>query len=117
VKAKIARVQIDIDYRCPNCYLHFRLTNDEIPQDKSIDKGCVSCGEVLGIAPVAFASQQVVSTAPEIKDSPDSLRAIKALQSQGYDKKEAQSRVRSAYRVGISISELIKEAISYEQST
>jgi len=50
-------------------------------------------------------------------DNEDSLRAIKALQAQGYSKKEAQIRVRAVHRDSLGISELIREAISYEQST
>ena len=116
MKAKIARVQLDIDYLCPNCYLHFRLTNAEIPMDKSIDRSCPACGELLRIKPCTLLfPDPVASTPQESKDSDDSLRAIKALQVQGYGKKEAQARVRTVYKNDMSVSALIREAISYEQ--
>ena len=116
MKAKIARVQLDIDYRCSNCYLHFRLTNAEIPTDKSIGRSCPACNELLEIKPCTLLfADPVASTPQESKDSEDSLRAIKALQSQGYGKKEAQARVRAVYKNTMSVSDLIMEAISYEQ--
>ena len=36
MKATISRTQLDIDYKCPNCYLHFRLSNQDIPQETDI---------------------------------------------------------------------------------
>ena len=114
MKAKIARVQLDIDYLCPNCYLHFRLTNSEIPR-KYINKNCPACAELLGISPISLEIEL-----PELEepvDNEDSLRAIKALQAQGYSKKEAQTRVRAVHRDSVGISELIREAVTYEQPT
>jgi len=116
VQAKIARVQLDIDYLCPNCYLHFRLTNAEIPRGEYLNQNCPACAEPLDISPISF---EVKSTVPleQTKDDEDSLRAIKALQSQGYSKKEAQTRVRAIRKDDADVSELIREAITYEQPT
>ena len=116
MKAKIARVQVDIDYRCANCYLHFRLTNAEIPTGKSINRSCPACNELLEIRPCTLLFPDPIAAAPQqSKDNEDSLRAIKALQAQGYGKKEAQARVRAVYKNTMSVSDLIMEAISYEQ--
>ena len=120
MKAKIARVQLDIDYLCPNCYLHFRLTNSEIPRNKHISQSCPACKEPLKISPISLETSacrsSVITDSETITlDSDDSLRAIKALQSQGYGKKEAQARVRAVYKNTMSVSDLIMEAISYEQ--
>jgi len=114
VQAKIARVQLDIDYLCPNCYLHFRLTNAEIPRDKYLNQNCPACKELLNISPIFF---EVKATVPleRVRDDEDSLRAIKALQAQGYAKKEAQARVRAVRRDRMGISELIREAVTHEQ--
>ena len=116
MQAKIARVQLDIDYLCPNCYLHFRLTNTEIPRDEDVDQNCPACNEPLKISPIYFEVKPIVRP-EQVKDDEDSLRAIKALQAQGYAKKEAHARVRAVRRDSMGISELIREAISYEQPT
>ena len=120
MKAKIARVQLDIDYLCPNCYLHFRLTNSEIPRNKYISQSCPACKEPLKISPIsleinACRSSVITDSETITPDSDDSLRAIKALQAQGYSKKEAQARVRAIHKNDMRVSELIREAISYEQ--
>ena len=112
MQAKIARVQLDIDYLCPNCYLHFRLTNSEIPREY-INKNCPACSELLGLSPISLE----IELPEQPVDNEDCLRAIKALQAQGYGKKESQTRVRAVRRDNIDISKLIREAISYEQST
>ena len=112
MQAKIARVQLDIDYLCPNCYLHFRLTNSEIPREY-INKNCPACAELLGISPISLE----VELPEQPVDSEDFLRAIKALQAQGYSKKEAQTRVKAVHRDSLGISELIREAVTYEQPT
>ena len=120
MKAKIARVQLDIDYLCPNCYLHFRLTNSEIPRDKYINQSCPACRESLKISPISFEtnswqSSVIIGSETVTLDSDESLRATKALQAQGYSRKEAQARVRAIHKNDMSVSELIREAISYEQ--
>ena len=115
MKAKIARVQLDIDYLCPNCYLHFRLTNSEIPRDNHIDQSCPACRQPLKISPISFEPFGITDSEMVEPDSDDSLRAIKALQAQGYSKKEAQARVRAVYKNDMNVSELIRGAISYEQ--
>ena len=52
MKAQIAKIQLDVDYKCPNCYLHFRLSNSKVPQKKSCSIECPSCMQKLTIEPL-----------------------------------------------------------------
>ena len=52
MEAHIAKIQMDVDYKCPNCYLHFRLSNSRIPQNKPLNHICPECDEHLTIPPL-----------------------------------------------------------------
>ena len=109
MKATISRTQLDIDYKCPNCYLHFRLSNQDIPQETSITMNCPECWDSVTIP--AYNNK---NKPPENKIT---KLAIKALHSQGYTLLEATRLVHKYNRENITVVELIKEVIKDEQST
>lgn len=111
MKAKIARIQIDIDYRCPNCYLHFRLSNSKIPQGQPISYRCVECSEPLSI-PSPFKNKKI--TKSKTKD-PTVNKAILSLKAMGFKTSEATTLVDKSYRSGITVTELIKDAIKNDK--
>lgn len=108
MKAHIAKIQLDVDYKCPNCYLHFRLTNDDIPKDKEIEHTCPECYEKLTL-PVVFknytkSKKQV--TKKRIDPTVNSARL--ALKEMGFTLTEATSLIDKVYHERISVAELIK---------
>ena len=113
MKAKIARIQIDIDYRCPNCYLHFRLSNSKIPQGQPISYHCVECSEPLSI-PSPFKSKKI--TKSKTKD-PVVNKAILSLKAMGFKPSEATTLVNRSYCSGIDVANLVKEAIKNVEPT
>ena len=76
MKAKIARIQMDVDYKCPNCYLHFRFSNSKIPQRKQVSYSCPECRELLVVPPVFTKANQTTSFK---KGSPKNNLPIKKL--------------------------------------
>tara|TARA_R110000744_G_scaffold85265_3_gene166667 strand:- start:2541 stop:2936 length:396 start_codon:yes stop_codon:yes gene_type:complete len=124
MKAKIARIQIDIDYKCPNCYLHFRLSNSKIPRNKQSTYSCPECRELLSIPTIFSKTNQTASftnSSPKnnlpIKKNIDSIRerAKAAIRSQGYTASEATQLINNSYYQGISIADLIKDAIKNDK--
>lgn len=107
MKAKISKIQLDVDYQCPNCFLHFRLRDKEIPQRKSIRMECPSCWDFIAIPPLSKPKykKQQKTIDPVIKT------AIRAMQSQGYKVSEAKCLVNDAYSKDITLANLIKKAI------
>tara|TARA_R110002020_G_scaffold55309_1_gene153518 strand:+ start:4020 stop:4367 length:348 start_codon:yes stop_codon:yes gene_type:complete len=115
MKAKISRIQIDIDYKCPNCYLHFRLSNNKIPQKNSIELECPECSENLTIPPFLKTSHK--NTKLKSNNSNENKvkkRAIQALRSQGYGLSEATNLVNKTYKFKMDVVQLIKKAIINE---
>ena len=108
MKATISRTQLDIDYKCPNCYLHFRLSNQDIPQESDIVMTCPECWDSVTI-PAYNKNKQLENKTTKL--------AIQALHSQGYTLLEATRLVHKYDRQNITVVELIKEAIKDEQST
>lgn len=126
MKAKIARIQMDVDYKCPNCYLHFRFSNSKIPQRKQTSYSCPECREPLVVPPIFAKANQTTSfkKAPPknnltiTKDSdPIKQRAKAAIVSQGYTSSEATQLIKNTYYQGISLVNLIKDAIKNDKST
>jgi len=124
MKAKIARVQIDIDYKCPNCYLHFRLSNSKIPKSKNSTYSCPDCSELLVVPTIfskvnqtaSFTNSSTKNNLP-IKNNSDPIkeRAKAAIRSQGYTASEATRLINNSYYQGISIADLIKDAIKNDK--
>jgi hypothetical protein len=102
MKAEISRVQLDIDYKCPNCYLHFRLSNDAVPYKDEIRMECVECRENLTIPILSKHNKEN----NEVKS-----RARNALVAQGFSSIEATQLIDKSYLQGISVADLIKESI------
>ena len=126
MKAKIARIQIDIDYKCPNCYLHFRLSNSKIPRNKQSTYSCPECRELLSIPTIFSKANQTASftnSSPKnnlpIKKNIDPIkeRAKAAIRSQGYTKSEATHLINNIYYQGMSLVDLVKEAIKNDKRT
>ena len=114
MKATISRTQLDIDYKCPNCYLHFRLSNQEIPQETDITMTCPECWDSVTIPAYNKTNNNNKNKPPENEIT---KLAIKALHSQGYTLLEATRLVHKYNRHNITVVELIKEAIKDERST
>ena len=114
MKATISRTQLDIDYKCPNCYLHFRLSNQEIPQETDITMTCPECWDSVTIPAYNKTNNNNKNKPPENEIT---TLAIKALHSQGYTLLEATRLVHKYNRHNITVVELIKEAIKDERST
>jgi|TARA_R110001583_G_scaffold26072_3_gene94136 hypothetical protein len=112
MKATISRTQLDIDYKCPNCYLHFRLSNQDIPQESDIVMTCPECWDSVTIP----AYNKSNNKNKQLENKTTKL-AIQALHSQGYTLLEATRLVHKYDRQNITVVELIKEAIKDEQST
>ena len=126
MKAKIARIQMDVDYKCPNCYLHFRLSNLKIPQRKQASHTCPECREPLVVPPIFTKANQTTSfkkgspknNLPIKKDSdPIKERAKAAIRSQGYTASESTRLINNVYYQGISLADLIKDAIKNDKRT
>tara|TARA_R110000751_G_scaffold215495_1_gene318979 strand:+ start:300 stop:695 length:396 start_codon:yes stop_codon:yes gene_type:complete len=126
MKAKIARIQMDVDYKCPNCYLHFRFSNSKIPQKEEVSYSCPECSELLIVPPVFTSTIQTttfIKTSPKnnlpIKNNSDPIkeRAKAAIRSQGYTASEATRLINNAYYQGIPLADLIKEAIKNDKRT
>ena len=114
MKATISRTQLDIDYKCPNCYLHFRLSNQDIPQETDITMTCPECWDSVTIPAYNKNNNNNKNKPPENEIT---KLAIKALHSQGYTLLEATRLVHKYNRHNITVVELIKEAIKDERST
>ena len=54
MNAEFYSFELDINYRCPNCKLFFRLSNRNIPTKKSINYICDGCNSTIVIPPVAI---------------------------------------------------------------
>ena len=88
MRAKIARVQLDIDYLCPNCYLHFRLTNSEIPR-KYINKNAIKESNLKNAKIVIPKIIDIASTSPDyisyiIKDEVNNIELNKTTYVKGF---------------------------------
>ena len=107
MRATTARMQLDIDYKCPNCYLHFRLSNDDVPKTTDTKMECPSCRENLTIPCLNKSNIKNKSTPvdPVIKS------ATLAMQAMGFKISEATPLITKSYYKGISVSNLIKESI------
>ena len=108
MEAHIARIQMDIDYKCPNCYLHFRLSNTQIPQNKAMNHVCPECSQRLTI-PALFKKskkKRKVTTKKQIDPIVNSARL--ALKEMGFTLTEATSLIEKVYHERISVAELIK---------
>ena len=126
MKAKIARIQMDVDYKCPNCYLHFRFSNSKIPQKEQVSYSCPECRELLIVPPVFKSPIQTttfIKTSPKnnlpIKNNSDPIkeRAKAAIRSQGYTASETTLLINNVYHQGISLVDLIKDAIKNDKQT
>ena len=115
---------MDVDYQCPNCYLHFRLSNSKIPQRKQASHPCPECMELLVIPPVFAKANQTTSFtkgSPKnnlpIKKNSDPIkeRAKAAITSQGYTASEATRLINNVYYQGIPLADLIKDAIKNDK--
>ena len=108
LEAHIARIQMDVDYKCPNCYLHFRLSNAKIPQNKPVNHVCPECYENLTIPPLFKKSKKKrkVTTKKQIDPTVNSARL--AFKEMGFTLTEATSLIDKVYHERISVAELIK---------
>jgi len=114
MKAKISQIQLDIDYRCPNCYLHFRLSNNDIPQKKPKKLECPECAQQVSL-PTIQITRGVEKPPKAEKESPLAKKAALALRSQGYNLGEAKTLISSIYDKNMSLADLIKAAISNDE--
>jgi|TARA_R110000744_G_scaffold4455_2_gene16121 predicted RNA-binding Zn-ribbon protein involved in translation (DUF1610 family) len=109
MKATISRIQLDVDYRCPNCYLHLRLSGARVPQRNSIEVECPECLQKITL-PAALKTFHRNKPTKTIKEDPVICKAILALRSQGYSAKDSKSLIKKSYNKHISLEELIKKA-------
>ena len=116
-KAELKVIDIDLHYRCPNCYLVFKLRNKQIPREKSIATRCPACSDTLTVSPVFIKVSEVSSRTSQASTPKDKTvcKAVEALKSQGYSAKEAKGRVEAVHKEGTTLAELIKGAIKHEQ--
>tara|TARA_R110000824_G_scaffold128568_5_gene289593 strand:- start:2418 stop:2774 length:357 start_codon:yes stop_codon:yes gene_type:complete len=110
MKANISRVQLDVDYRCPNCLLHFRLSGSNVPQKDTVQIECPSCVQKIDLPPI-FKVKHVNKKIKVVEKDPVVKRAISALKSQGYTLKESKGLVNSYYCKHISLEELVRSSI------
>ena len=113
MRATICKVQLDIDYHCPNCRLHFRLSNNDIPQTRESSIECPSCLESLTVTfPEEFVAFPIKSNnkKKEVKD-PVIEKAIMSMKSMGFNFSEATTLVQQSYNPEISVADLVKKAI------
>lgn len=111
MRAKIAKIRVDVDYQCPNCRLHFRLSGKEIPKKKAILKDCPSCLEHITVPPLVAPKKISSSIKQPNAVDPIIASAINALRSQGYTAREAKDSVSKSYLKDITLATLIKKAI------
>ncbi len=109
MEAHIARIQMDVDYKCPNCYLHFRLSNTKIPQNKPLNHVCPECYEHLTIPPLFKKSKKKKRKVTTKKQTDPIVNSAKlALKQMGFTSTEATSLIDKVYHERISVAELIK---------
>jgi hypothetical protein len=113
MKAIIARVELDVNYRCPNCFLHFRLSNKKVPQNKPMNLDCPECMQKLTIPPLFKTNkkQKILK-----KNDPVIKSAKMALTAMGFKNNEATTLVGNNYHEGISVADLIKGALKDVES-
>ena len=107
MRAEVASIQLDVNYKCPNWYFHFRLSNNSVPQKESISMKCPACSESLTVPPLSKKS----NNKNKQTKNPVAEKAILSLRSMGFNLSEATSLVNKAYYPEISVTDLIKEAI------
>jgi len=114
MKAKIARVNIDVDYRCPNCYLHFRLSNKKIPQSKPMNLVCPECSDSITIPPL-FNFTKKKSTKKPINNTVEKARA--AMRGLGFSNSEVTALIEKTYQDDMLVADLIEGCLkNVEQS-
>lgn len=108
MEAHIAKIQMDVDYKCPNCCLHFRLSNSRIPQNKPLNHICPECDEHLTIPPLfkKTKNKRKVTTKKTVDPVIESAKA--ALKLNGFTVIEATQLISKTYYKDISVAELIK---------
>jgi predicted RNA-binding Zn-ribbon protein involved in translation (DUF1610 family) len=107
MRAEVANIQLDVNYKCPNCYFHFRLSNSAVPQKEPVSMECPACYQNLTVP----ALSNKINTKNKPIKNPVIEKAISSLKVMGFNLSEATSLVNKAYRSGISVADLIKEAI------
>lgn len=108
--AEIASIQLDVNYKCPNCYFHFRLINNSVPQKESMSMDCPACSQSLTV-PALSKKPKKSNSKNKTSKNPIVEKAILSLRSMGFNLSEATSLVSKAYHSEISVADLIKEAI------
>jgi predicted Zn finger-like uncharacterized protein len=109
MKAQIAKIQLDVDYKCPNCYLHFRLSNSKVPQNRSCSVECPSCMQKLTIEPLFKVTKKEKTIKQQVDPVIKSAKA--ALKVLGFSGNETQKLIEENYFDGITKQQLIKEVL------
>jgi len=99
--AEFYSFELDINYRCPNCKLFFRLRNKQVPTKKSVCYRCEGCNENIVVRPVAVVitpKKRSTSPKPKPKSYPNKhpfgnayVLAKKAIVKYGWSRDEADN--------------------------
>lgn len=84
MKAELHSYNLDINFRCPNCRLFFRLSNRQIPTEKSTKVCCENCNEKLVIDPFKI-------TKPKKKRNARYQEALSIMVRYGWSNLEART--------------------------
>lgn len=115
MKAQIAKIQLDVDYKCPNCYLHFRLSNSKVPQKRSYSIECPSCMQKLTIEPLFKTTKKQKTIKKKIDPVFKSAKA--ALKVLGFSGRDTQKLIEQNYFDGITKQQLIREVLKNVEHT
>lgn len=113
--AELKMADIHLQYRCPNCYLHFGLRNKQIPTKKEVKIKCPACYDMLTVLPMNIKIEKLSFESNKEKKIPPKQeiinRAVAALTSQGFGKREAQGLILSVYDESMTLPDLIVTAL------
>ena len=110
--AKLKTADINFQYRCPNCHLHFGLRNKQIPTKQKAIIECPSCRDKIVVLPVSIKIEKLsFESDKQKKFSQNEDRAIAALVAQGFTKREAKDLVLSVNNSLMPLPDLVAEAL------
>ena len=110
--AKFLEYDINVHLSCPDCSTVFHYVNYDIPTHVPTYHVCDGCDKPLLVRPLSIDVKFARLTSKVASQYPLIDKACSAMVSKGFGKKESLAMIESVYDQSLSLSELIKKAIS-----
>jgi len=110
--AEFIEYDINAHLSCPDCNTVFHYINYDIPTHVPTYHVCETCDEALLVRPLSIDVKFARLTSKVASQYPLIDKASAAIVSKGFGKKESLAMIESVYDQSLSLSELIKRAIS-----